>query len=113
MEQRERRVIENPRGVGKLKKGNEIIATVSYDLKVIENTLIADAWGSHHRLEGQGEIKGTFRIIDEQDKVKTDETYTLQLSDGREIEIMTPQSLFPNTEIKIFLKNADKFYTIK
>ncbi len=96
-----------------MKKNNEVIADVSYALTVIETILIPEVWGSQNRVEGIGEIKGTFRIIDEQAKVKPDEVYTLELSDGREIDIMTPPLIIPDTETKIFVRDAGKFHTKK
>jgi hypothetical protein len=110
MQKREWRVVENLKGMGELKKDNQAIADVTYIISVIKEFLIADSFGSHPQpIEGIGNIKGSFRIINPQQKIKADETYTLELSDGRKIDVMTPPLIIPGSEIEIYLVKAYGF----
>jgi len=114
MQKKERKVVESPRGVGKLKKGDDYIADVSYKLLISKDVIIADSFGNHpQEIDGMGQITGTFKIINGGGNIKGDETYTLQLPDGREMDIMMPSFIFRDTQIKIYPVKTEKFISKK
>ena len=107
------KIVDTLRGIGKLRKGDQIVAEASYVILVIKEiiTIITiDTFGSPPKqVEGMGEIKGTFMPINPEPRVKPDETYTLELSDGRKIDLRTPSMVVPNRNIDLFIIKAEGF----
>ena len=109
-ERREMRIIDTLKGIGRLRKGDQIIAEATYVISVFKEFIIVDTFGSPPKeVEGMGHIKGSFRVINPVQKVKPDEVYILELSDGRKIHTMMPPFIVPDKEIEIYPMGAEGF----
>lgn len=110
MEKREKKIVDTLKGMGKLRKGDQIIAEVTYVVLVLKEFITVDPFGSSPKLvEGMGQIKGTYRIFNPTEKVKPDETYTLELSDGKKIDTIMPSLILPGQDIQIYFVKAEGF----
>jgi len=109
-ERKETRKIDTLKGIGKLRKDDQIIAEATYVIFVYKEFIIADSFESSPKeIEGMGHIKGSFRVINPVQKIKPDEVYTLELSDGRKVDTMMPSLILPDREIEIYLMKAEGF----
>jgi len=103
-ERRETRRIDTLKGIGKLRKSDQIIAEVTYVIFLYKEFIIVDSFGSSPKeVEGMGHIKGNFKIIMAFQEIKPNEVYTLELTDGRRIHTMMPSLIIPDKEIEIYL----------
>jgi len=104
MQRRERRVVEQPHGVGELKEEGEIIAAVRYSLRVTRDVIITENFDGCGEIDGMGQIDGSIPFIEKNKEINSEEIYTLSLIDGREIDISIPLSDVPYKEYKFIVK---------
>jgi hypothetical protein len=109
MGKRERRVVERPRGIGNLKKGNEIIAGVTYSIIVSKDIIIINNFDGYSEVDGVGQINGRLKFVEKDIKIEPDEIYTLELADGREFDISIPLANFPSKEYEFILRDGKNF----
>ncbi len=109
MEKRVRRVIEAPSGTGKLIKEQKDVADVLYQLEATREYIIIEGDSGIHEVEGQGEITGIFRIISGDLGFGPHDIYTLELEDGRKINILALPLDFQNKKYSIVVNDARNF----
>jgi hypothetical protein len=78
MEKRERRIVERLKGIGRIKKGNNVVAEVAYSILVSKDVIIIDNFDGHQEVDGIGQINGSFRIVIAENNLNQDEVYTLR-----------------------------------
>jgi hypothetical protein len=109
MERRERRIVEKPRGAGKIKKGDEIIAEVFYTIIVTKEVIFIDNSDGHTEVDGVGQINGNLKFVIKEKEIDPEGVYTLELADGREFDISIPFANFQSKDYEFIVRDGKNF----
>ncbi len=110
MQRRQNRVVERLNGLGRLKRGSKTLAHVSYNAVFTRQVIIIDKPDEYQELEGATTITGNFTITDTMKfHLDSDQHYTLELSDKREIDILIPFTHLASSRYRLIVDDVSKF----